>query len=468
MGTFMKDSSWIRRIPDEDEAVDRDPNFGKTVLSRVKSGDGLSGCEPATTTSPKVITSPTSVQALAKRFGGSQEQLTKSSTLPSSRSTSYTKSTSTLPRDTPKTSPSSTSTLPRDTSKTTTTSKTTVTQEPKTSTTTTTVTKDGKTTETTITTTQSVSRSPVVKSPTKPGSFTDRVFSDVRSSNAGSPYSSYSPTKTITATEPAYTTNKDTEDQLYDTLIPKSIKDDYPTSKTKVSKTETVTVKTSPNGGDFKTTTTTRTSSTAEDDLYDTLLPKAMKSDLPSPVSPTSTSTITKKEFTTEVDSSKGGESPTVTSPTSPRTITSYSSYSSSDDTPSTTRTTSYTISSKPSYEYTSVTSPTVYTSTSYKNSRADDLTDPRYSKSSIKTVYSTPERPVLEKDMCTHCRKPFNAEAKMVLEDMNINCHASCFKCEVCKSTLGHLKAGDSLWIYRRTVHCDNCFDKTREKWRR
>lgn len=37
--------------------------------------------------------------------------------------------------------------------------------------------------------------------------------------------------------------------------------------------------------------------------------------------------------------------------------------------------------------------------------------------------------RIVLEKDLCTHCRKPFNGEAKMILDDMKINCHASCFK---------------------------------------
>lgn len=37
--------------------------------------------------------------------------------------------------------------------------------------------------------------------------------------------------------------------------------------------------------------------------------------------------------------------------------------------------------------------------------------------------------RIVLEKDLCTHCHKPFNGDAKMILEDIKINCHASCFK---------------------------------------
>lgn len=37
--------------------------------------------------------------------------------------------------------------------------------------------------------------------------------------------------------------------------------------------------------------------------------------------------------------------------------------------------------------------------------------------------------RSVLEKDLCTSCHKPFNGDAKMILDDMKINCHASCFK---------------------------------------
>lgn len=40
------------------------------------------------------------------------------------------------------------------------------------------------------------------------------------------------------------------------------------------------------------------------------------------------------------------------------------------------------------------------------------------------------------------------------------------CFwQCEVCDGTLGHMKAGDSMWIYKRMVHCENCFEVTRGK---
>ncbi|XP_010903990.2 sciellin isoform X1 [Esox lucius] len=83
-------------------------------------------------------------------------------------------------------------------------------------------------------------------------------------------------------------------------------------------------------------------------------------------------------------------------------------------------------------------------------------------------TVPISPSRTVLERDLCSYCRSPMSSDPKMVLEDMKINCHTTCFKCEVCSSDLGHLKAGDSMWVYRRTIHCERCFEVTRAKWHR
>ncbi|XP_063744123.1 sciellin isoform X3 [Eleginops maclovinus] len=499
--TLLKDNSWIRKVDDEDEAVDRDPNFGKTVLSQVKTEEtsvGPGGEEVKTTTTTKTSTS---VQALSKRFGASQEDLNSSSTLPSSKTSSYSKSStySSVKSDSPvRTTP-----------------KMTVIGKPQTSTRTSSVSKDGKTTETTITTTQSL-RSPVLKSPTMTETFSERV----KNTSKGTMYSSFSPTKTTKVTETTVSSNNDAEDDLFDTLIPSKIREDYsptdskktvstvetvtvkssadidaedhlfntlvpsktkddysPTdSKTTVSSTEYVTVRSSSNGKETKTTTTTRSSASAEDDLYGTLLPSGITnaSSLSSPVSSSSSSSISKREITT-VESSRGGSSPSSTLRTS-----SYSSYT--DDLPST-RTSSYTISSTPSddyssdksysyskpnssYEYTSISSPTSYTSKTYRSSsRSDDVSDSVYS-SSMKSVYGAPERTVLEKDLCTYCRKPFTGDAKMVLDDMKINCHITCFKCEVCNSNMGYMKAGDSMWIYKRMVHCENCFEITREKW--
>ncbi|XP_074550345.1 uncharacterized protein LOC141807989 isoform X2 [Halichoeres trimaculatus] len=399
---FLKDGSWIRKPDDEDEDVDRDPNFGKGLLSRFTSDEGGSSPLPDEIKPSRSSTTSTSVQSLSRRFGGSQDELSGSTT------------------------------------------------------TTTTVTKDGKTTETTITTSQGL-RSPGLKSPTKTETFSERVL---RASNKGA------------------------EDKLFDSLVSSSARDSYSPmdSKSTISSTETVTVRSSTNG-DVKTTTTTRASSSAEDDLYDTLLPKAITSGLSSPISSRSSSSL-KREIIT-VESSRVLESPTLSSPSAGRRTTSYSSYT--EDTPSI-RSTSYTLSSKSSdlydgdsksysyskpdssYEYSSISSPSLSSTTTYRSSsRTDlsDLSDPIYSKSSTKSLYSSSDRAVLEKDMCSYCRKPFTGDAKIVLDEMKINCHVTCFKCEVCNGTLAHLKAGDSMWVYKHMVHCDNCFESTRERWR-
>uniref|UniRef100_A0AAX7TCW4 LIM zinc-binding domain-containing protein n=1 Tax=Astatotilapia calliptera TaxID=8154 RepID=A0AAX7TCW4_ASTCA len=465
--SLLKDNSWIRKPDDEEEPVDQDPNFARSVLGQYKSNETLASLEPEEETATKPSNTATSVQELSKRFGGKQNDL-KTNTL-SSTKTSYTKSTySSVKADSPTV---------------TTTTKTTVTEYPKTSTKTTTVTKDGSTTETTTTTTQSV-KSPVTKTPISSGTFSDRV----RTSSKGQEYQPYSPTLTTPkVTETTVTLTKDTEDKVYDTHLPSSIQDDLsPTeSKTTISTTKTVTVKSSTDTNakdqlyDTLIPGSVKADDRAEDQLYDTLLPTSIRSDSSSPVS---SSSVKKTEIVT-VESSRGGESPSPVSTSSTRSLSSYSSYSS--DIPST-RTTSYTITtsddyssnrntytySRPdsSYEYTSITSPSIYSSTSYRSrSRSDDiLSEPTYSKSSVKSAYAPPERTVLEKDLCTVCRKPFTGDAKMVLDDINMKCHASCFKCEVCNITLGNLKAGDSLWIYKRMVHCSNCFEVTKEKWQR
>ncbi|KAG7266716.1 hypothetical protein CRUP_006262 [Coryphaenoides rupestris] len=166
----------------------------------------------------------------------------------------------------------------------------------------------------------------------------------------------------------------------------------------------------------------------------------------------TRSGTFTERVFSDGKNSTKGTTYSSY-SPTSTKVMTRTSSIGNSCSTRTSSRTedklydtllprSMTDLSSSSSYEYSPITSPTVYTtsSTKYKDSRT-----------------------VLEKELCSYCHKPFNTEAKMVLDDMNIRCHASCFKCEVCNHTLGHLKAGDSLWIYKSAVHCERCFDITR-----
>ncbi|XP_077472548.1 sciellin [Stigmatopora argus] len=379
----LKDDSWIRKDDDDYEAVDRDPNFGSSVLSHYRSTDSLSSSVSESTQ----ITS-SSVQALTKRFSGSQDELQSS---PYSATTvSYTQSSPTYRRN----------------------------AELDSSTTTTKVTKDGTITETTYTTSQNVR-----KSPTK--TFSERVQSF----------------------------SKGTEDKLYDTLIPGGLKEESVDSPSNLSSSEITTITRSING--------------TEDQLYDTLLPKSISSTSSSSYN---TSSVTKSSTAMTSSSSLRSTSRSYIEEIPSSRTTSYIVSSSStlpgDD--YSTKSGSYYYSpssstSKTSYEYSSISSPTDYTSTTYR--RSDDLLSSPVS--STKTVYTSSDRSVHERDLCTSCHKPFNGDAKMVLDEMKISCHAFCFKCEVCNGTLSHLKAGDCMWVYNHMVHCENCFDVTREKWR-
>ncbi|XP_036687104.1 sciellin isoform X4 [Balaenoptera musculus] len=108
-----------------------------------------------------------------------------------------------------------------------------------------------------------------------------------------------------------------------------------------------------------------------------------------------------------------------------------------------------------------------VYTRTYVENSKSPkDRYQEGISGKYIQTVYSTSDRSVIEMDMCTYCRKPLGTEAKMILNELQICCHSTCFKCEICKQPLENLQAGDSIWIYRQTIHCEHCYSQVVAKW--
>ncbi|XP_061026704.1 sciellin [Eubalaena glacialis] len=103
-----------------------------------------------------------------------------------------------------------------------------------------------------------------------------------------------------------------------------------------------------------------------------------------------------------------------------------------------------------------------VYTRTYVENSKSPkDRYQEGISGKYVQTVYSTSDRSVIEMDMCTYCRKPLGTEAKMILNELQICCHSTCFKCEICKQPLENLQAGDSIWIYRQTIHCEPCYSQ-------
>ncbi|XP_065449200.1 sciellin isoform X4 [Chrysemys picta bellii] len=123
--------------------------------------------------------------------------------------------------------------------------------------------------------------------------------------------------------------------------------------------------------------------------------------------------------------------------------------------------------SNRTSTSYSSPKNNVVYTRTYEENSKSpNDAHEENVTGKSIKTVYSTSDRTIIGKDMCTYCRKPLGIDSKMILDALQICCHSTCFKCEVCKRPLEDLKAGDSIWIYRNTVHCEPCYFKMKEKW--
>ncbi|XP_055071967.2 sciellin isoform X5 [Misgurnus anguillicaudatus] len=539
--SLLKDNSWIKKNVDEDEKVEADSNFGRTALSRYKSKENIDSSTGTTTKAESktttVTTSGSTVQALSKRFGGSQDALNETRT-------TTTRSVRTQPRS---------------------------------SITSTTTVKDGAKITETVTTTRRASSNKLesdlssikseVTTVKSSKDIIDGPTSTVKTTTSTKTYASgdVSPTKT---TSYSSRSTKSTDDQLFDTLIPTSVKasnSDY--------KSEVITVKSSKDtfvGPSSSVKTTTRTYTSGEvsptkttsyssrslkstDDQFDTLIPtsvKASNSDYKSevitvqsskdtfvgPTSSVKTTTSTKtytsgevsptKTTSYSVQSTKSDYKPEVTTvnslidfsdgPTSSvKTTRSVRTYSTEDLSP--VKTTSYSLKSAKSTEdllfdtliptsmkttntssttsredqdftvsksirtvyssssdrsdwgsTTSVTSPSYTSRTSYTDIRPIDyLSDTVTSKSST-TVYTSPERRVSEKDLCTYCRKNMYTDEKIILDEMNINCHASCFKCEVCNTSLGHLKAGDNLWVYRSAVHCESCFNVTKGKWHR
>ncbi|XP_051565328.1 sciellin isoform X2 [Myxocyprinus asiaticus] len=465
--SLLKDNSWIKTNVNEEEPVERESNFGKTVLTRYKSNENLispadsktSKTESKTTTTSSSVSS---VQALSKRFGGSQDKLNE-------RRTTGTK--------------------------------TTVKTEPKTSTTTTTV-KDGtKITETTVTTTSK----DVVKS--RAAMFSERDQTNLKKSSGDyktevitvksskdtidgptSPVKTTTSVKTYTKEEvsPAKTTSHSIQstksDYKTEVITVKSSKEtiDVPKSPVKT----TTSIKTYTNKEEVSPTKTktysVRSTKSTDDQLFDTLIPSSVKTVYTKPDS---------SDYKTEVITVKSSKE-TIDVPSSPvKTTTSIKTYTKEEVSPA--KTTSYSIQSTKSTEDqlfdTLIPTSIKTTYTNKGSSREEDITVSKSTKTvystndrptdylsdsltskTTTTVYTSPERKVSERDLCTYCRKNmYNAE-KMILDDMNINCHASCFKCEVCNTSLGNLKAGDSLWVYRRSVHCESCFGVTKGKWHR
>ncbi|KAK9973887.1 hypothetical protein ABG768_024585 [Culter alburnus] len=86
--------------------------------------------------------------------------------------------------------------------------------------------------------------------------------------------------------------------------------------------------------------------------------------------------------------------------------------------------------------------------------------------RSPLQTTLESSSRSISSRDVCTVCGKPIAGAERMILEELKIISHTSCFRCAVCHCDLGGLEAGMSLWVHRERVNCSNCFSKIRGQW--
>ncbi|XP_033488484.1 zinc finger protein 185 isoform X1 [Epinephelus lanceolatus] len=59
----------------------------------------------------------------------------------------------------------------------------------------------------------------------------------------------------------------------------------------------------------------------------------------------------------------------------------------------------------------------------------------------------------------CTYCGELVGNDAKISIEHLNINCHPTCFKCEMCRKPMGDLL--DSMFLHGGKVHCETCYSR-------
>ncbi|KAL7891052.1 hypothetical protein AOLI_G00005280 [Acnodon oligacanthus] len=116
-------------------------------------------------------------------------------------------------------------------------------------------------------------------------------------------------------------------------------------------------------------------------------------------------------------------------------------------------------VSSQPAY-----TSSTILR-TSVKQSPTTSQTLPSLSVNSPPLTQLS-NRIVGKRDLCSFCGKNISGGERMILDDLKIFSHTSCFKCELCYRSLGSLEAGATLWVHREKINCENCYKKTKDQW--
>ncbi|XP_052414175.1 uncharacterized protein LOC127959189 isoform X5 [Carassius gibelio] len=409
--TVLKDNSWIRRNAEEDEPVDYDPNPGKLVLGQRKSREDVDS-KPLEDDQTSA-NSGTSISNLTKRFGGSQELLNKSSSVN---------------------------------------------------------TKSGAVSVTSPSKPPVPVRNPALKTPNS-SSFTARVFSGANTSSKPS-----SPVKrTFGEKLPEVTASQNTNGTQV-----KTVSTEIPaaslTLRSPLQTLESSSVSSSP---------APAAASTFGSGVKSPVIQPAVKSpsrsesvsvsSLVSTSSSPSAQTIitnTKTSSSMLEETPKPAEKPSVDlklsdisyssarSPSSPTAVTLNTRYS-------------YHTPSAPLDDLADTLLPTrsgsvqsqpVRSQTQVKTVSTEIPAASPTLRSPLQTLESS--RTVSSRDVCTVCGKPIAGSEKMILEDLRIISHTSCFRCAVCRCDLGGLEAGKSLWVYRERVNCANCFSKIRGQW--
>ncbi|KAL4002447.1 PDZ domain (Also known as DHR or GLGF) family protein [Acanthocheilonema viteae] len=83
-------------------------------------------------------------------------------------------------------------------------------------------------------------------------------------------------------------------------------------------------------------------------------------------------------------------------------------------------------------------------------------------SRKEITKPSSNTDEPLLSvsgKHRCSHCNMELGRGAAMIIESLNLFYHLSCFRCYVCKMTLGNGTRGTDVRVRDSKLHCQSCY---------
>uniref|UniRef100_A0A915PQL5 PDZ domain-containing protein n=1 Tax=Setaria digitata TaxID=48799 RepID=A0A915PQL5_9BILA len=76
-----------------------------------------------------------------------------------------------------------------------------------------------------------------------------------------------------------------------------------------------------------------------------------------------------------------------------------------------------------------------------------------------LSTATDEPLLSVSGKHRCSHCAMELGRGAAMIIESLNLFYHLSCFRCYVCKMTLGNGSRGTDVRVRDSKLHCQSCY---------